>query len=534
MLLRDKGYFVGRTGDEMRIASCQLIKSLAEGMPDVYMVDKDARADAENSLKLLDRVVSCGKEKLYLEATAAYDALFRYVIKNDDGWHIKATRRILKGVLESPMTEFQRGYALALGSCGMSKISNDVLCTLREILKTNSDVEVRRNAAMSLAKVPPAILRDNAVSVLSSLTEGMKDYATDDRGDVGSWVREACMTSFCKVVAHLVSDEQSIVCNENVCNTIMSGLCEIVHECCGRIDRTRTVAGNAMKSICSIFSERPSIKMLMTVCKQLDQIFHFNHIESPENETNGESEIDFSSGETTFPALRQVLHVPALRGAVMRGFVDAGGGTRSQFKAPCQALVNYFSNLNNKNARSSEFESYILGTVQLKEERSTIPALNVIGALARQGALCSVETNTLVRTVREIRASWRGQMRNIKLVLAGLAALDELMCLSMGDDEQFVFVPGTVGREALEALMVVLGGNIPRLRGAAAESVYTALTMCNVDGYEKGCDGRIISAMNVLLDTRWKGMSVLEARLHRDKVCCLLEINPPVPVGKLP
>lgn len=63
MVLNDKVYYHGRTRDEMRISSCLLIQNLVIHGSEVYTTDDEGRLDVEESIKILERFLSSGKEK---------------------------------------------------------------------------------------------------------------------------------------------------------------------------------------------------------------------------------------------------------------------------------------------------------------------------------------------------------------------------------------------------------------------------------------------------------------------------------------
>lgn len=53
-----------------------------------------------------------------------------------------------------------------------------------KLYKKTSDAVVQYNAAVSLVKVPPVAMCGIVAGNSSTLAEGMKDYATDDRDDI--------------------------------------------------------------------------------------------------------------------------------------------------------------------------------------------------------------------------------------------------------------------------------------------------------------------------------------------------------------
>lgn len=539
----------------MRIASCHLIKNLSRHVSDIYTTDEEGRVDAEDSMKILERFLSGGKEKMYAEATDAYEAMFEHVISQDKEWHMNVTRRVLNGLRESPSAEHQRGFALSLGSCGLSRFTPEVVRTLCGALKSSKDVEVRRNSASSLSKIPMPVICNAVIFIIESLKCGMRDYATDDRGDVGSWVREASMSSFAIIIERLLfyEGEGSLDMDvQRIIGATLAALEDVMFECCGRIDRTRVIAGKTLKTVCGALTSEniklvncQSLQQIRSVCGKLNEIFGFRHEDGRVHrnvDNHSAEEVEFDHTNHSFPAMRRALSVPEIRSAVMRGLVAAGGGTRSQFRAPCEALVEFFCSLpKHDGSKAFELKRAIVSPIEQRDPRLMSAALTVVGALARHGALLDVDHGTLSLIIREIRASWRGRLRDVRLILTGMSAVQDLMALSLkdiNDDDgntdrgSFMFETGSAGRAGLEALMVMLGCAIPRLRSAAAEALYTTLIMCDVDGYDHGCPDGVLNALDILLDSPWTLMEIKEVRVKRDNICHLLNISTPTVIVK--
>ncbi|OLY80875.1 Tubulin-specific chaperone D [Smittium mucronatum] len=119
----------------------------------------------------------------------------------------------------------KNGFTLALGCVGcfgdvelLKSVIDTILATV--IIQGNSDkpnikdvsatpqrIELVRDAAISLGNliynfsVNQEIPQDILITNIGVLLEyGLSNYRTDHRGDVGSWVRLACMSSLCQIV----------------------------------------------------------------------------------------------------------------------------------------------------------------------------------------------------------------------------------------------------------------------------------------------------------------------------------------------
>lgn len=526
-----KSMFVGKAGNDLRIACCLLIRRLATRFPQVYFSSKAGRNDAEYSLEIMDRMLGSGVEELYIEAASTYKLVSHNVLATDAEWHRLITERILEGLNESSLPELQRGFALAAGVCGESKSSGEVVSSLCQAIVRNSDVEVRRNAAKSLSSIPPSSLCANVFTVLDTLSRGICDYATDERGDVGSLVREASMSSFASIIIQLHKNREQVShLDPNLLHDkILAILRDIVFECCGRIDRTRVLAGRSLKVVCNLLSNEGSIEnaQIKDLCKKLSNTFRFRFTASEPDASECDEEVDFSKNENVFPAMRDALNIVEVRSTVMRGFIHTGGGTRSQIKAPCDSLEHFFKKIQSVGDRAREVDNGILKPIRDQDRKLLTPALTILSLLTRRGVFRDFPVDRVVHIVRTVRGCWRGRTKDVKLVLTALGALDDLICLSIDKTGRFVLGKDSIAKECMEATAVILGGAIPRLRKKAAESMYFALALCDIDGYDGKCDPGILEAMDLLFHSTWEAVSIVDARSKRNEICRKLKIQTP-------
>lgn len=519
----------------MRIACSHLMKSLATSASTVYTASADCRVDAEFGLEFLESILGCGKEDMYAEAASAYSAICGNVIASDKEWHMKVTRRILKGISDGGLFERQRGFALAAGVCGESVVSGEVVDVLRREVVNSSDVEVRRNSTLSLGRLPKSVSEKRFVDILHGLCAGMNDYATDERGDVGSWVREASMKSASQVIERIYSSNvwtTAAELEEPTTEALLQVLRGIVQQSCGRIDRTRTVAGSALTAMCKVLVVNASSAELTPVCEALADCFGITlHPDNPPKQHL----VDFGHTESVFPAVRMALDIREVSEAVLTGLVAAGGGMGHQSDAALHSLVAHFAGITDTDAKVDRMRAISL-LIQQGPPRLTIPSYIVLEALAKGNALDDVPPADLVAVVQTVRESWRGKLRDIRRTAASVSLLSELGALSV-TGFRFNFDESTVGRACLEALAVVLGGPIPRLRRIAAESMYMLLIEFAGDElpYLEGEDetqscATARDAVDLLLDAEWEMLDTLQARERRNLLCTLLHIRAPVPM----
>ena len=239
----------GRGGEFVRSAVCRLISVLA-----VSTVMIPSRL----AFRLLDTVEECARSpKTQVQETAveAYERLVvRCLLPSSSTssklltkWKMKVTTKYFHHVSTESNVAFRRGYAsiLAVTPLEIWKDSSTLFeqlvnvflsgITIRESVEER-DPESRVAAIVGLISVFEKVVvskkkdwiswitSDIIKSVFDALIVSCSDYSTDDRGDVGSWVRIAAMkslTRFLPLVAQLdVTKEASVDENNTTLVTI--------------------------------------------------------------------------------------------------------------------------------------------------------------------------------------------------------------------------------------------------------------------------------------------------------------------------
>lgn len=119
----------------------------------------------------------------------------------------------------------------------------------------STNVETRRNAVLSITSSLSSLLRaeggetqralERIDDALETLLGGLEDYTTDARGDVGSWVRMACLTGLGELLDafdHVQSDLHSRI-PQSLFDRIVAG---IIKQMVERIDGMRAEAGKQL------------------------------------------------------------------------------------------------------------------------------------------------------------------------------------------------------------------------------------------------------------------------------------------------
>lgn len=511
VLHRDKCYN-GRSADILQIAVCELTEALAKSVPHVYSVNGD---EAVIVLNFLGTCLSSGQREIRDAGVGAYSAMCRSVFANDRQWAEKLSHSVSEGIRNASMVQRKRGFALAAG-CFVGDMFVDVVFkSLIHAALDDRDVEVRRNAVHSLGRLSSELSSERAEKLGETLVESMADYAIDDRGDVGSWVREASMEATVVMFqyANIHQLPEQLVLRLLEC---------IVRQSLERIDRTRMKAGKALYRISKTFSsEAKKIQesLAARTIANVSSAFSLGELPSEESEVMQSLQDIFSETETIFLNGTKLMHDSNVYHGALQGLVASAGGMGHQSGRAMSALMSF--------ARSTSSESS-LETLALDvsslfvggDERLVAAAFNVEERLARDGFLGHTSDEACVQIAMRTRKSWSGKLTDVKRTASAVSLLGELACVKCCK------VQDSTARKCIEALVVVLAGVVPRLRRIAAEWLYLVLVeIQHVDFSEKA----ITRAMDLLCDTPWEQLKTAQVRQVRNKLCELLHVDKPVP-----
>eukprot|EP00753_Platysulcus_tardus_P003808 PLAT12492.34.p1 GENE.PLAT12492.34~~PLAT12492.34.p1 ORF type:complete len:1213 (-),score=619.71 PLAT12492.34:687-4325(-) len=194
----------GRGGHLMRAAVCRLIECLALAGHAL------SRRAVLRYWKSLDETMKHPDEEIKAAAVAALRALSRaHTSYVDDALVDRVVRSYVKTLRTDDNPGARRGFTLALGALAPQLLleSSDALASAVDVLThcaiKDEDAETRRNALQALREMALALhvrrpsgrclTAEQGCAIFDAMLAALNDYATDDRGDVGSWSRVAAM-----------------------------------------------------------------------------------------------------------------------------------------------------------------------------------------------------------------------------------------------------------------------------------------------------------------------------------------------------
>jgi len=460
-------------------------------------------------------------EEISCAAVSAIHALSRKQFhKMSDKWKVDLVHRYV-GMLEDDNPAARRGFALALGALG-----KEVLClednleqvlmglasaatTIQEIAEER-DGESRRNAVKAFVSVAETVGVEqihslqketsqikNTSFLIDTLLKCLGDYCVDNRGDVGSWVREAAMVGLVKVVEMLssVHTNKEQYWSEDMCEVVFKGILKQLAE---KIDRTRSVAGKALKDL---LSQEPPVS-------------HVKHREVLEEVV--QDPVDWNSAGDAFVRVAKLLACESYRRAVISGMViSIGGISESLVKHSWASLTSFLSSSVDPNAMSECILNDLLQSIDDAKDRDNvvIPTLKTLHLLLSNAFLDHLDPDAsdLPRRLLEVT---QGQLRGCKDVVkleAGISVVASLLQLQ-GE---------SLKEPSLQTLIALTCHRFPRIRRKAAEELYMQLlTHESLINEENMAD-----ATQILSEKDWTG-DVAELRSERDQLYVLFNITP--------
>ncbi len=436
----------------------------------------------------------------------------------------------------------RRGAALALGllpGCLLRLHHVQVLEGLSNAIKIESnpdlrDVETRVNAVKALPRVVEAIEASTSSDsfeptllenrVLLPILGGLEDYTSDNRGDVGSWVREAAMSAMHDVLATLGSTH--IAKHGTVKLLAQKSLSQCVRQAAERIARVRETAGILLQKLAPLLAAA-GISSAQPVAGALSTL----------------SSEDFATGQA-LTSLATLISVSELRHDLLLGFAFSIGGLDAQLaEAASEALVDALATLdtNIEILKGVGTDFVAIWSRHVQSSRLALPLLTTAELLLNRTDLVvelqSFRSDFTAKVLHLTLAEIAG-CRDVPRLHAAAGTLCALAASSGGDGAK---ESREVQQEALRGALGLLGNRYPKVRRYTAEQLYTTLLAWDIGEIEEESidhqvddDGggliNIEAALELLSETAWDGSAdvVRPARIELYKC---LGMEPPAPTS---
>lgn len=249
----------------------------------------------------------------------------------------------------------------------------------------SANVETRRNAYQSLADIFVNLsdrwsqyLDVELVQQLwACLLGGMEDYSNDARGDVGSWIRIACMQSFQRIIETLTlypSQEQNYL-SQTTFDCICAALAKQMME---RIDSVRT---EARKDFLFITRSVISTHFILQYKDKLNALFPPEH----DQQLNDQSYL--------YDKIVPLLSIVPLRAELLKGIVLGIGPQRETINRDLVKSLTAFLNQSEADQIGTYGRSDIvqeltaLALANVRSNRLFVPCLQTFSILIEEGVI---------------------------------------------------------------------------------------------------------------------------------------------------
>ncbi|KAJ3045625.1 hypothetical protein HK097_001161 [Rhizophlyctis rosea] len=521
----------GFGSDQTRVAVCHLITCIAStpwptSIPTLPTFFPTIWNIVNTSLERREEVVQEGAS-LAVAALSGWCGVEERIVK---GW--------VEGIKVGNWNRFERrGCALALGKLRVGVLKGFVgevleglcrACVVQED-KLKNDAEARRNAVHALTDVVCAfgseykqvVPAPQLSGVLTVLFAGLEDYSTDSRGDVGSWVREACLEGLERIVGlELLGGGRISDGADNLeGDTFRKFVAHLCRQSVEKIDRMRECAGGILERVVWWEGvEDGAVEELRCILP------HDTHI-------------NWNNPAEVFPKMVKVLELDAYRKEVLVGLVvSVGGLTESLVRHASSSLIDFVSalpeSLSTSPAPSLTLPTFFddladIFTTRSKQDRVTVPLLEVLNVLIGSGSLGKLVSDGGEEGVRVVKGLYEGvksevaRSKDVKKVVAGIQVFCGYASLpKVGDGDV-----EALRKRAIKQVVFYLAHPYPKVRRAAAENLYVVVTTWDVDmdvdeGGGEGLD--TMEVEEILLATDWD-LPVAELKPVRETVGTLLE-----------
>uniref|UniRef100_A0A8C5FC35 Tubulin-specific chaperone D n=1 Tax=Gadus morhua TaxID=8049 RepID=A0A8C5FC35_GADMO len=436
--------------------------------------------------------------------------------------------------LKSPEVLTRSSSALALGclpKCMARTRLQQVLggaCVAGQ--KEVSFTEGRRDAVRAIAQLcvkvgvsaqgtPDSVIcSGNIGQVYRPLLHSMGDYTTDSRGDVGSWVREAAMTSLMEVTLLVVSTAPELLAPD----LVERMMCCIVQQAAEKIDRYRAHAGMVFLRL--LHCSDPAVP-------------HIHHREELLSIFPTGTTLNWNASSHAFPYITQLLGLEHYRYHTLLGLtVSVGGLTSSTVRFSSQSLFEHLKGIQQDSTALGHFGDALLKVFKdnLRHDRVSIPLLKMLDMILSNNCFEVFATQEDHPFCVDLLALCKEEIKRSMIPTQPIDPIKS--CVDMPWSRWppcsrfcgLIQFRGPVRKLVLSQLLVLLGHGLFAVRKETAGQMYEMLLT-----YDDVVDAEVLDeAMTLLSDTNWEN-DLATVRTFRNQLSDMLGVPRPQLVAKV-
>ncbi|ETW81590.1 hypothetical protein HETIRDRAFT_383952 [Heterobasidion irregulare TC 32-1] len=335
---------------------------------------------------------------------------------------------------------------------------------------------------------------DSVCSLFNALINGLEDYTTDERGDVGSWVRIACIQGLTSFSLTMLSHADHIpgFADYFPSDKYQIAVAGILKQGIERLDNVRAQAGVHIVRLLN--HPLPSIPGL--------EAWHLPGDVLMRNLFPNDAEfVGWHDGLWVYPRVIQLLELPVYRHAILSGLLmSIGSRTESTQRPAANSLVGYVRKLPLAVTQSDAYDVQTLAADLVAHARRSLGNNNVvIPVLQTFNLLLEAETLDVLaespeglkplRLLFNIVSRGVAKLKSVHRILACMTTVINLMAIPKMYDA------------CVPVLSDFLAHQYPKVRADAAEALYLLLQTRDVG---KETD----EVEEVLLETEWLSSNI--------------------------
>eukprot|EP00890_Picochlorum_soloecismus_P004785 jgi/Picsp_1/5307/NSC_02668-R1_tubulin-specific chaperone d len=500
-------FSTGKGGEVMRSAICRFIQTLSETQiplsgDEINVIYIQLRENLRHPSDVIQN----------LAATALSAFVDVHVMSSETAEGCLSLDDLVKSLIHDmkPDLNFgaRRGAALSF-----QKISPHLLSAFREkiVLELEKasypeeqsavrDIETRVNA---LKAMPNAILDNNnslghidgnlLQVVCQSYLNALDDYSTDNRGDIGSWAREAVMSSFRILLGQVDLSEA----RDSLKRTFNQIIYKIARQSVERISRLRELAG-----------------VTLAHCSKYSSVLGETVLWEALSRTSSEGFLDASC--IRFMSLCMTSE-SKLCDEMILGIVYSIGGLNTELKDQASTAMLHTVADMDPSRRKGFSESFIaIWRQHIKSPRLSTAFLETMDVLLGQTTDMALDLTLIEQVVDCIRAEIEKSGDVSKLSMAS-NLFGTIIGAASADGKSIAIPP----------MLALIGSRYPTVRRTAAEQLYTALLMW--DDTEDERLGNKENAESILGETAWDSSADI-VRPARQALASCFGVELPQPV----
>ncbi|KAJ4482161.1 tubulin folding cofactor D C terminal-domain-containing protein [Lentinula aciculospora] len=329
---------------------------------------------------------------------------------------------------------------------------------------------------------------EDVSSIFDALFDGLNDYSVDERGDVGSWIRIACVNALGNIAELLVVNARQIADFESYLPSSRYHECirGILKQGVERLDNVRQESGRTFLKL--LLLSPPDVQNSDSWIVHRSDLLRGLFVT--------DEEIGWNDANWLFPKAVQILDVETYRKPVLLGLIASVGSLTDSTHRPVSAsLVSYVRSLP---LRARELHKYNLlriasDLLNHAKANSTvnsvvIPVFQVFNLLLDGDAFRLLgdddEGNHLLRQLFSMVSRYPDRIKNVKRLYQSMKVVVYLLSFE------------GLYKSCVEALPSFLSHQYPSVRSETAEFLYISLQ--SMDFHRD-----IEEAENLLLETEW-------------------------------